>query len=78
MVSLAWNQLALDGFFGHQSHRPTGLTLWRIAAYHGDDSLFLARVQEYSKGDGPYSEDAPKQFYIKMISRIFSGGQKPS
>jgi hypothetical protein len=27
--------------------------------------------------DGPYPEYAPKQFYIKMVFRIFSGSQGP-
>ena len=47
MVSLSYSrhQSPLDGFLGHQTHRPTGAAFRRAAAYHGDDPLFLAVVQ---------------------------------
>ena len=35
-----------DGFFGHQSHRPTGEALGRIAADHGNNALLLAVFQQ--------------------------------
>src|SRR5215471_10261283 len=42
-------QFPLHRLLGHQSNRPTRLPLWRIAAHHGDDSLFLVRVQDFGR-----------------------------
>src|ERR1700726_860629 len=43
------HQFPLDGFFGHQTHRPAGVTLRRIAAYHGNNALFLVHVQHFGR-----------------------------
>ena len=40
--------------------------------------LILLRDIDTSEVDGPYPEYAPKQFDIKMVFRIFSGGQRTS
>ena len=42
------HQSAFDGLLGHQPHRPSGATLRRIAANHGDDALPLAVLQHGS------------------------------
>jgi hypothetical protein len=49
LSSDAWHQSPFDRFFGHQSHGPTRLAFWRIAAYHGDDALFLVGVQHFGR-----------------------------
>ena len=49
LSSDARHQSPFDGFFGHQSHGPTSLTFWRIAACHGDDALFLVGVQHFGR-----------------------------
>src|SRR5438045_2969212 len=43
------HQFPFDRLFGHESDGPTGATWWRIAAYHGDDPLFLIRVQHLGR-----------------------------
>ena len=55
----ARNQSPFDGFFGHQSHGPTGPAFWRIAAYHGDDALFLVGVQHLGRAGPLFSYSAP-------------------
>jgi hypothetical protein len=40
------NQFPLHRFLGYQSHGPSGKTRWRIAAYHGDNALLLAVLQQ--------------------------------
>jgi hypothetical protein len=45
----SWYQFTFHGLFGYQSHGPTRLALWRIAAYHGDDALFLVAVQHLDR-----------------------------
>jgi hypothetical protein len=42
-------QFTLHGLFGYQSHGPTRLALRRIAAYHGDDALFLVAIQDLGR-----------------------------
>ena len=49
--SYARNQFAFDGFFRYQTHGPAGATFWRTAAYHGNQTLFLAIV-EHLGGSG--------------------------
>ena len=49
LSSDARHQSSFDGFFSHQSHGPTRLAFWRIAAYHGDDALFLVGVQHFDR-----------------------------
>ena len=39
----------LDRLLGHQSHGPARVTFRWIAAYHRDDALFLAGVQDLSR-----------------------------
>ena len=48
----AGNQLAFDGFLGHQAHRSAGATLWRVTADHGDQPPFLVVVQHLRRA-GP-------------------------
>jgi len=43
------HQFTLHRFFCHQADRPTGTPFWRIAAYHGDDPLFLVGVQYFGR-----------------------------
>src|SRR5215813_1898144 len=50
--SYPWNQFAFDGFLRHQAYRPTGASLRRTAAYHRDQTLFLAFVEHF-RGTGP-------------------------
>jgi hypothetical protein len=45
LPSYTGHQLPFHRFFGHQSHRPSGATPRRIAADHGDDSLFLVGIK---------------------------------
>ena len=49
LSSDARHQSPFDGFFGHQSHGPTSLAFWRIAAYHRDNALFLVGVQHFGR-----------------------------
>lgn len=42
----AWNQFAFHGFFSHQPDGPAGVPFGRVAANHGDNSLFLAVLQQ--------------------------------
>ena len=49
--SHAGDQLALDGFLGHQTHGPAGAAFRSIATHHGDNPLFLT-VIKYSGGTG--------------------------
>jgi hypothetical protein len=46
------HQFTLHRFFGHQSDPPTGAPLWRVAAHHGNDPLFLIGVQYFGRA-GP-------------------------
>ena len=46
------NQFAFNGFFRHQTHRPTGTALGWATAYHCNQTLFLAIV-EYLCRSGP-------------------------
>jgi len=50
--SYARNQFAFDGFFRYQPHGPTGAPFRRVAAYHGNQTLFLAIVENFG---GPRS-----------------------
>jgi hypothetical protein len=43
--SYARNQFAFDGFLRHQAYRPTGAALRGAAAYHCNQTLFLAIVE---------------------------------
>jgi len=43
--SYVWDQFALHGFFGHQTHGPPGATLGRIAANPCDNALFLPVIE---------------------------------
>ena len=45
--SYARNQFAFDGFLCHQAHRPTGAAFRRTAAYHCNQTLFLAFVEHF-------------------------------
>src|SRR5688500_12857838 len=47
LPTYARNQFAFHGFLGHQSHGPAGTTLGRVAAHHGDNTLFLAVRQQF-------------------------------
>jgi hypothetical protein len=49
LSAYSWNQSPLDGFFHHQSHRPAGAALWRIAANHRDNTLLLAIIQHFGR-----------------------------
>src|SRR5271157_2160052 len=40
------HQLALDGFFYNQAHRPTSPPLRRLTADHGNDALLLGIVED--------------------------------
>ena len=39
------HQFPLHRFLGNQADRPTSLSLWRLGADHGDDTLFVSRLQ---------------------------------
>src|SRR6516225_7866170 len=39
------HQFPLHRFLGSQADRPTSLSLWRLGADHGDDTLFVSRLQ---------------------------------
>jgi hypothetical protein len=41
----AGNQLALDGFLGHQAHGPPGAAFGGITTHHRDNPLFVAVVE---------------------------------
>src|SRR5665213_1189125 len=46
LSSYSRNQFPLHRFLGHQTHGPSGKTLRRIAADHGDNALLLAVVKQ--------------------------------
>ena len=52
LPSHSGNQSPLDGFFGHQPHRPSGAALRGIATNHRDNALPLAVLQQRSRS-GP-------------------------
>ena len=41
------HQLSLHRFFHQQTHRPSCPSFRRLAAHHGDDALFLTRLQQF-------------------------------
>ena len=41
------NELAFDGLLDHQAERPAGTAFWRLAADHGDNTLFLTGVERW-------------------------------
>src|SRR5208283_1428077 len=43
------NQFAFDGFFRYQADGPTGAAFRRIAAYHCNQTLFLAVVEHFRR-----------------------------
>ena len=45
--SYARNQFAFDRFFRHQAHGPAGAAFRRAAAYHCNQTLFLAIVKHF-------------------------------
>ena len=45
LSSDTWHQSPFYSLLGNQSHGPARLALWRIAAYHRNDALFLVGVQ---------------------------------
>ena len=47
--SYTGNQFAFDGFFRHQAHGPTCAAFRRIAAYHCNQTLFLALIKHFSR-----------------------------
>src|SRR6266581_3688027 len=40
------HQLALDGFFDNQAHRPTSSPFRRLTANHGNDALLLGIIED--------------------------------
>jgi len=49
LPSHTWCESPLDRLLSHQSHGPACVTFWWIGAYHSDDPLFLAVVQDLSR-----------------------------
>ena len=47
--SYARNQFTFDGFLRHQAHGPAGTTLRRTAAYHCNQTLFLAIIEHFRR-----------------------------
>src|SRR5262249_61665305 len=45
--SYARNQFAFNGFFRYQTHGPTGAAFRRTAAYHCNQTLFLAVIEHF-------------------------------
>jgi len=43
------NQFPFDRLLGHQTHGPTCVARWRIAAYHGNDALLLVAIQHFGR-----------------------------
>jgi hypothetical protein len=63
LPTYVWHQFTLHCFFGHQPDRPTGATLWRVVAHHGDNPLFLCNAERVCSSPidamicGPQVED---------------------
>jgi len=45
-AAYAWHEAPFDSFLGHQANCPAGIAVGRVAADHGNDTLFLTVFQQ--------------------------------
>jgi len=63
------NQFTFDRLSGHQAHRPAGTSLWRLTAYHGNDTLLLGCIQNLAGSGALLVVQSPLQSALSVAMR---------
>ena len=72
--SYAGNQFAFDGFFRYQADGPTGAALWRIAAYHCNQTLLLTVIEHFRRSRSLFLVQRPFQSALLVTAADIAYG----